>query len=406
MRCPKCGNEISQEEAFCGQCGTSTLPLTQPGLPSSYNTNMAPPTSPNRANTSPPSQSHNGGPPALSLPSRRPLTPGQPQPPLQPPSAPEQPGFYADPTEAFSVLPSNGTPSYPQQNFPGTPGPYNPQVQPLRLGNYASPSYPQTPPSGPSYGYGMQPPSGPSYGYGMQPNSAPPPRKERSNTILIVASVFLIVALLLVTGLGAFYLLRNQSSQAGNATPNPVATATTSSSPAPTSTVANTPTPVPTPSPTAVPSPIAEAGFTFCDATCTSNGFSVEYPSKWQQGSTIDHTGIQFSSASAQDEYAAFKVAGSTQATANDLIKADLANFASKPGYTAPTSSQSTTISGLTWVYAVANYTLNDQTERVQVYATVRQGKAYVIELNAPDSRFDAANSKYFVTMLGSFKFQ
>src|SRR2546421_3225729 len=29
MRCPKCGNEVSQDEAFWGQCGTPTKPLPQ-----------------------------------------------------------------------------------------------------------------------------------------------------------------------------------------------------------------------------------------------------------------------------------------------------------------------------------------------------------------------------------------
>src|SRR5437870_6696420 len=50
MRCPKCGNEVSQDEAFCGQCGTPTSPPAHPtemvytppqrsGLLNSYNPN-------------------------------------------------------------------------------------------------------------------------------------------------------------------------------------------------------------------------------------------------------------------------------------------------------------------------------------------------------------------------------
>src|SRR5579872_7632646 len=50
MRCPRCGNEVSPNEAFCGQCGTPMSLPTQPGemvntsaprsgLPGTYNTN-------------------------------------------------------------------------------------------------------------------------------------------------------------------------------------------------------------------------------------------------------------------------------------------------------------------------------------------------------------------------------
>jgi hypothetical protein len=40
------------------------------------------------------------------------------------------------------------------------------------------------------------------------------------------------------------------------------------------------------------------------------------------------------------------------------------------------------------------------------VYATVHQGKAYIIELQAPDAQFDSANTQYFEAMLGRFQFQ
>lgn len=163
----------------------------------------------------------------------------------------------------------------------------------------------------------------------------------------------------------------------------------------------------PVPTPTTPPTPTPDPGFAFCDQTCTTNGFSVEYPSNWQQGTTNDGTGVQFTNPSVQDQYAAFKVAGSTSATANQLVDTDLQNnFASNSGYSPPTSSQSTTIGGVTWVYATATYDLSGQTERIQVYATVRQGKSYIIELEAADSDFDTVNTKSFETMLGSFQFQ
>src|SRR5947209_12298567 len=133
MRCPKCGNEVSQDEAFCGQCGTATLPQANPTemvyTPpqrseqfNSYNTNnnnlpSMPTSPPNAYNSSilPPQQTYNpnaGGA----------ITPNQA---VRPPNSQQQPGFYQDATEAMSVMPgSEGQdfqPGYPQQGFPGAP---------------------------------------------------------------------------------------------------------------------------------------------------------------------------------------------------------------------------------------------------------------------------------------------
>lgn len=83
-------------------------------------------------------------------------------------------------------------------------------------------------------------------------------------------------------------------------------------------------------------------------------------------------------------------------------------NFASLPGYIAPTPTPSSnaTIGGENWSYQTAFYQSNGQTERIEVYATVHQGKAYIIELQALDAQFDAANTKYFEVMLARFLFQ
>ncbi|TMC22928.1 MAG: zinc-ribbon domain-containing protein [Chloroflexi bacterium] len=74
MRCPRCGNEASQEEPFCGQCGAPTEQQI-------YRTN----------NVS--------------------FTPHQP---MQPPSDPnQQTRFYQDATEAISIYPKQAGPAYP-----------------------------------------------------------------------------------------------------------------------------------------------------------------------------------------------------------------------------------------------------------------------------------------------------
>ena len=108
-----------------------------------------------------------------------------------------------------------------------------------------------------------------------------------------------------------------------------------------------------------------------------------------------------------QDEYAAFKVpVAQANSNASTLVDNDLqSGFSSQPGYIAPTSKSVTTIGGETWTYAVAYYQLNNQKERVEVFATVHAGKGYVIELQAADSQFDAVNSQYFQTMIGRFQF-
>jgi len=414
MRCPRCGNEVSRDEVFCGQCGASITnqPPAQPtemvntpsprsGLLSSYNTRVAPPPGPYNPGTVP--QAPGGGTPPPLQPTQ-PAAPGQPQPQFRQ-SGPQQPtNFYQDATEAISALPPNSNQAYPQQSFPGAsmpgsyPGAGTYYGQPIQPGNYAVPGYPQpqTLPTGQGFGYG----------YGT-PGNVAPPEKKRSNVVLIVACVCLVVALIIVTVFGIFFLQRNQASQANNGAPqaSPTSVPTATSTPLPSPTPTSTPTPVSTP--TTPPTPTPDPGFAFCDQTCTTNGFSVEYPSNWHQGTTNDGTGVQFTNPSVQDQYAAFKVAGSTSATANQLVDTDLQdNFASESGYSAPTSSQSTTIGGVTWVYSTATYDLSGQTERIQVYATVRQGHSYIIELEAADGDFDTVNTKSFETMLGSFQFQ
>jgi hypothetical protein len=97
-----------------------------------------------------------------------------------------------------------------------------------------------------------------------------------------------------------------------------------------------------------------------------------------------------------------------TSMDAGQLVNNDLSNFSSQPGYTAPTpsSSSNATIGGENWSYQIAYYQLNGQTTRIEVYATVHQGKAYIIELQAIDSSFEMVNTQYFERMLAIFQFQ
>jgi hypothetical protein len=414
MKCPTCGNEVNQDEAFCGQCGTPMTPRSQAtqmaqaprsGQLNSYNANM-PSSQPNKTGIVPPTNPYNpnnanrpatyGGNPTAPN-ANQSLTPNQGT------------GFYQDATEAMSAFPPGNSnqvypPGYPQQGPGGTPmqggypgsGQYNPQVQqPMQVGNYTQHGFPQTP----------QFPVGQGYSYPSQPQ--PTPKKQTSGGF-VIAIVCLVVAILVVGALGAVYLLRGHSSQ-NTSIPTPVPTSmpTPTVVPTPTPTPVATATPTPIPSPTVAPTPAPDANFSWCTTACTSNGYIVEFPNGWNQGQTGDKTGVQFLNPSSPDVYAAFKTPGATTSTANQLITNDLTNFASQPGYTAPTTTDNQTIGGTNWTFAIAHYTANSQVERIEVFATVYQGKAYIIELQAADSQFDATYyPTYFQKMINSFQFQ
>ena len=118
MRCPNCSNEISLEEAFCGQCGTPVILSVKP-------TEMvnAPP---NRHGLL--SSGYNNLPPPLSDTYRSGmLPPPDNRPPEMSPGSQQQSGFYQDPTQAMTVLPPNQVQSYPtvhpQQTYASSPLP-------------------------------------------------------------------------------------------------------------------------------------------------------------------------------------------------------------------------------------------------------------------------------------------
>lgn len=444
MKCPKCGNEVGPDEAFCGQCGTPNMPparptemVNTPSPRSGYlNTRNVPGTGIPGTQGVPGTPVQNGAFPAGNsavMPPTRPFqsmpspassspfmsngAPVQQQPPAWP-NAPQQPtGFYQDATEAIPSMPDNGQSypgAYPQQNFPGAPmpGAYpgtgmlgSQPPQPFQTGQpapYGGASYSPIP------GYT------PGQGYTGQSKLTPPPQKQTS-VALIIACIFLVIALLAAVAFGTLYLTRHSSPKViSTPTTAPTAAPSPTAIPSPTATLA--PTPTTAPSPTAAPTPAPDPNFTWCDTTCTSNGYLVEYPSGWQQGQTSDATGVMFTNPAQTDEYAAFKTPGVTSSSASQLIENDLqTNFASKPGYqvTTPISASTTmTIGGETWTYEIATYQQNagpagpnNTMEQIAVYATVHQGKAYIIELQAPQSLYDTANSQYFQLMLNKFQF-
>lgn len=386
MKCSRCGGEVSQDEVFCGQCGAPNTFVAQA-------TEMA---------SAPPPRSGLLGAP------QTPFLPAQPNPYSSPPSQPlmppaagqsQQGEFYKDATEAITRLP---TP-------PSIPGGYPP------------------PPTGQLYGvqpppphYSQPLPARPSYPGRIVPTPVPPPvagKQKNNNAAILIISACLVIVLIAIISIAASSLLRGrQTYTRPTDTPTSVATSTTpTAAPTPTATVMPTPSPTaqPTPSPTVMPtpSPAPDNGFSWCTQACTDNGFLTEYPDGWQLATVTNAAaGVQFVSPTAQDIYAAFKANGPTSSSASDLVNADLNYFASKTNAMTPTptaAGPTTTISGETWASGMISYQMDGQPkERVQVYATVYQGKAYVIELEAPDAQFDTINSQYFVNMIGKYQFQ
>ncbi len=366
MKCPRCGNEISPEEAFCGQCGTPRMPTAQSNAPYAAGISSS----------------------LSQQPSQRQM--GQQK----------QTGFYQDATEAMSALPGTQAPvyppGYPQQGFGN-----NPPTPPFQ----STMNAPYTPP-------------GQSYTYADRGRIAVPPQKQQNGTPIIIISICVVLALIAVIGLGIVYALKGHtnpnpstSSNQGVGVSSPTAqpTAAATSAPSPTPTITDTPTPQPTltPSPTVVPTPAPDTGFLWCNDACINNGFQVEYPQAWSVSPAQNATGLQFSNPAQMDIYAAFKAPGTSADTANNILTGDLqTNFASKPGYTVTVPTTITTISGETWATSTVTFQLNGQLERAIVDATVHQGKAYIIELEAPDNQFDSINTQFFETMLGKFQFQ
>ncbi len=437
MKCSRCGNEVSPEEAFCGQCGAPmrqaaaptemiNTPSPRPGYPGAYQATGRP-NIPNAPNTSfPPSSSiyQRGMPPgtpmgAVNMPYGGIQSPF-PQTPASMTAGPgQQNEFYQDATEAMSSLPP-GSPNYPTAatSYPQGQQSFISAGQPNGQNMYgtATPSPYMTGRLNPQQGYD----SGPTYD--NTHGSVMPPRSQPNNTLLIVAIMCLVFVLISVVALGTFFILKGHTGNTAGpntnnggstivktpiTTPSPAATLAPSpsvtTSPTPSATATGTPT---TPTPVASPTPAPDPGFAWCSTVCTNNNFMVEYPQSWQAGPATGAPGMQFTSPNEADIYAAFKALGASQSTASTIAMNDLQTYyASQPGYTVTQPGSTATISGETWFNATATYQLNGQTERIIVYAIIHQGNAYTIDLQAPDSQFDTINAQYFNVMLSKYQF-
>lgn len=228
--------------------------------------------------------------------------------------------------------------------------------------------------------------------YSSQPESprqGTPQRALTPSLILIggVVSALLASALLLaIAGAGRIAAQRDT----GNVTPATVATATPS------------------------PSPTPQTGFlVYSDK---ANGFLVQYPQNWSVDSSAAPV-IQFSDDSNETGYvmqvalpaaSALPDASSDPAKATTWVNYELNIFAQKyPQNFILLDSGVTTreISGVIWQSGEGLITNNSSGIHLQVYATVYQGKPYLINVLAAQDRFSAGTLAYFDPMINSFAF-
>lgn len=172
----------------------------------------------------------------------------------------------------------------------------------------------------------------------------------------------------------------------------------------------------PTPSPTATvkPTPTTLPGFSLY--TDSSDGFGIQYPRTWVLSPLSP--GIQFDDDSANPGFevqllvpgsdtcptsSATTTSGATvwvNCTLSILATKFHGNFEQAPGPTADVQ-----IGAMTWQSGVAYLGKGTARVRVQVYATIHQGKPYIINLLAVDNRFSFGMLEFFQPMLQSFRF-
>ena len=122
-------------------------------------------------------------------------------------------------------------------------------------------------------------------------------------------------------------------------------------------------------------------------------------------GLSADKTLIQYTSPNPalQGVSISFKTPGATSQSADQLVAAQIS--ALSPPATGVTPAPNATIGGTNWSSAVALYAPAGVATQIQVFATVYQNKAYIIELQAPQASFPTMNSQYFSTITTTYQF-
>ena len=176
-----------------------------------------------------------------------------------------------------------------------------------------------------------------------------------------------------------------------------------------------TPAPTITPAPTATPQPID--GFQFYRDP--SNHYIIQYPVNWEVSSDNTSQGIEFCDDCTNPGYIVQVNTPSNlgdvgpppnQSSAADWVTYALNGLAShlqSGTLTVQGPQQAIVIGGVVWQSGGA--TVSDSGGgvrfRVQVYATVYEGKPYILVLSTTEDRFTAGTIQFFGPMLQSFEF-
>jgi hypothetical protein len=179
-----------------------------------------------------------------------------------------------------------------------------------------------------------------------------------------------------------------------------------------------TATTVPTATPSIVPSPTLRSGFQlFIDNT---DGFLLQYPTGWTH--RLSNPGAEFADDAVNATFEMQVLLPSDSAAAglsgNPNDPASWVNFAMQSFASLYAGNfqrdagplPAATFAGSTW--QTGRGLISDQVGqvsqasiRVQVYATIYQGKPYIISLYAADGTFNVADLVYFQPMRESFEF-
>lgn len=173
--------------------------------------------------------------------------------------------------------------------------------------------------------------------------------------------------------------------------------------------------PTPTPTATVKPTPTTLPGFSLYSDS--SDGFGIQYPRTWVLSPLSP--GIQFDDDGANPGFEVqLLVPGAdtcpstsstaTSADATVWVNCTLSILATKfkgSFQQAPGPTADVQIGAASWQSGVAYLGSGQSRVRVQVYATIHEGKPYIINLLAVDSRFSFGMLEFFQPMLQTFRF-
>lgn len=176
------------------------------------------------------------------------------------------------------------------------------------------------------------------------------------------------------------------------------------------------PTATVTPSPTAtiLPSPTAMDGFkVYADLP---DSFVLQYPTNWVYHPIEPNLGVEFDDSTDNNSNYTMQILVPGEATTpgsgvspNDpsawvqYLMDRLATSGAVQQETGPLPAKN--IGGEVWQSGIARVTSSGIVARVDVYATIHNGKPYIITLASVDDHFNTGSQQFFEPMLSSFQF-